>query len=158
MSQWKGKLVIRWPGELSWSRWAYRNTFAIEAILEESKLARGMPDWKDVGFTWEELKVIPKSWHAALSRWRGIYFILDVSDGKGYVGSAYGHDNLLGRWLNYAQSGHGGNKRLRKRRARDLRFSILERASPDMSADEMVALENSWKTRLHTREHGLNEN
>jgi hypothetical protein len=42
--------------------------------------------------------------------WRGIYYIFDVSDGKGYVGSAYGNDDLLGRWMNYTSVGHGGNR------------------------------------------------
>ena len=41
-------------------------------------------------------------WKSALSQWRGVYFIFDATDGKGYVGSAYGSGNLLGRWLNYA--------------------------------------------------------
>ena len=53
---------------------------------------------------------MPKRWQATLAEWRGIYYIFDVSDGRGYVGSAYGTDNLLGRWRNYAASGHGGNR------------------------------------------------
>jgi len=40
----------------------------------------------------------------------------------------------------------------------DLRFSILQRTSPDMETAEVVELEASWKARLHTREFGLNRN
>ena len=40
----------------------------------------------------------------------------------------------------------------------DLRFSILQRTSPDMEAHDVIALEASWKARLHTRETGLNRN
>ena len=40
----------------------------------------------------------------------------------------------------------------------DQSFSILERTSPDMPAEEVVALEASWKERLHTRVTGLNAN
>lgn len=159
LSQWKGKLVVHWPGkELSWWRWAERNAIPVHSILEESLLDRAMPPWNKLVLTWKELAVLPQTWQDALTHWRGIYFILDVSDGKGYVGSAYGKDNLLGRWRNYAKSGHGGNKLLLARKPDNLRFSILQRVSPDLEAAEVHALEASWKDRLHTRVLGLNEN
>ena len=81
-----------------------------------------------------------------------------MADRRGYVGSAYGSDNLLGRWRNYAASGHGGNKLLRKRDPNTFRFSILQRVDPDMDTDQIIQLENTWKDRLHTREFGLNVN
>ena len=158
-SKWAGKLIIRWPPpEISWSRWSGKNAFEILAILDESLLTPGMPDWRELIFTWNELQVIPRKWRAALAEWRGVYFILDVSDGRGYVGSAYGRDNILGRWRDYTKSGHGGNKRLRSRRPENLRFTILERVSPDTPADQVIDRERTWKQRLHTRDHGLNEN
>ena len=103
--------------------------------------------------------MLPRSWKMAMMQWRGIYYIFDALDGKGYVGSAYGESNLLGRWENYGATGHGGNKLLRDRNPESFSFSILERVSPDMNASDVVALENSWKERLHTRApHGLNDN
>jgi hypothetical protein len=131
----KGKLVIQWPGlERSWWRWADRNTMPVLAILEDSALDAAMPEWDEMTLTWEELGALPTRWRSALSQWRGIYYIFDSSDGKGYVGSAYGSDNLLGRWRNYAASGHGDNKLLRKRDPRQFRFTILQRVSTDMDA------------------------
>ena len=89
----------------------------------------------------------------------GYLFIFDTIDRKGYVGSAYGESNLLGRWLNYAARGDGGNKLLRPRDPSTFRFTILERVSPDMNSTEIIQLENSWKRRLHTKSPlGLNEN
>jgi hypothetical protein len=127
--------------------------------LEESLLDAAMPSWRAITLSWQELQVLPTKWRSALSHWRGIYYIFDISDGKGYVGAAYGFENILGRWLNYAVSGHGGNMQLRKRSPHNFCFSILERVSPDMEAEEAVRLENSWKDRLHTRApFGLNEN
>ena len=68
-------------------------------------------------------------------------------------------ENLLGRWLNYAASGHGGNRLLRQRDPQHFRFTILERVSPDMYAEDVIRLESTWKERLHTRApHGLNDN
>ena len=94
-----------------------------------------------------------------MSQWRGVYLIHDRSDGKAYVGSAYGEENLLGRWRNHAPTGHGGNKLLRRRDPANFRFSILERVSPDAAPADVVRLEASWKERLHTRSpSGLNDN
>jgi hypothetical protein len=85
--------------------------------------------------------------------------IFDTSDGKGYVGAAYGEGNLLDRWQNYAASGHGGNCLLRPRDPRSFRFSILQRVSPDMDAGDIIQIESSWKQRLHTHKpYGLNDN
>jgi hypothetical protein len=85
--------------------------------------------------------------------------IFDVSDGKGYVGSAYGDGNLLGKWQEYATLGHGGNTLLRKRDPRQFRFSILQRVSPDMDANDVIRVEGTWKDRLHSRfPRGLNDN
>ena len=113
---------------------------------------------------WEELCVLPMHWKSALSQWRGIYYIFDTSDGKGYVGSAYGDSkngpsNMLGRWLNYAASGQGGNALLRNRVPSHFRFSIIQRVSPDMDVNDVIRLEGTWKDRLHTRApQGLNDN
>lgn len=159
-TSWQGKLIVGWPPpERSWWRRAHRNQIPVAAILEDSALAASMPNWNEVEFTWAQLGVLPTRWRSELSQWRGIYYIFDVSDRKGYVGSAYGESNLFGRLLNYAAHGHGGNSLLRGRDAQNLRFTILQRVSPDMDAAAIVRLESSWKQRLHTRQpYGLNDN
>lgn len=159
-ASWKGKLIVQWPPpERSWWRRAHKNTMPVLAILEDSALDAAMPGWDEIVLNWEDLSVLPTRWKSVLSQWRGIYYIFDASDGKGYVGSAYGGSNLLGRWLNYAASGHGGNSLLRKRDPRHFRFTILQRVSPDMEANDVIRLESTWKERLHTRPpHGLNDN
>lgn len=157
---WKGKMIVGWPPpERSWWRRAHRNEIEIIAVLEDSALDAEIPKWDEIMLTWDELGVLPMRWKSVLSQWRGIYYIHDSSDGKSYVGSAYGESNLLGRWLNYAARGHGGNSLLRNRDPRNFRFSILQRVSPDMESRDIIRLEGSWKERLHTRApEGLNEN
>jgi hypothetical protein len=157
-SEWKGRLVIKWPAGRLWWRRAKSNSFPIHAIHEESLLDAEMPPWQQLSLTWEDLRVLPTKWKAALRQWRGIYYIFDVKAGKGYVGSACGDENILGRWLDYAASGHGGNKKLKEREPSDFLFTILQRTSPDMERDEVRQLEASWKDRLHTRAYGLNDN
>ena len=113
---WKGRLVIKWPGlERSWYRWAERNRFEIEAITIESQFTQDMPAWDRFTPNIAELKVLPSRWLEALRHWRGIYLITDLKDHRQYVGSAGGQENLLQRWLEYAKTGHGGNKHLRGR-------------------------------------------
>lgn len=159
-ANWRGKLVIEFPPpERSWFRLVDRNNFPVRAILEESAFSAPPPDWHEIDLSVAQLAVLPENWRARLSEWRGIYLIFDAQDGKSYVGSAYGRDNLLGRWLTYARDGHGGNRELRERDARSFRFTILERLAPDLPAEEVIARENSWKSRLHTRApFGLNAN
>jgi hypothetical protein len=159
-ASWKGKLVVGWPPpERSWWRRAHRNKMDIVAILEDSALDADMPQWDEMALTWEELSVLPARWRSALSQWRGIYYIFDASDRSGYVGSAYGENNLCQRWENYPASGHGGNSLLKTREPRNFRFTILQRVSPDMSSEDVIRVECTWKERLHTRSPlGLNEN
>ncbi|MBI1779529.1 MAG: GIY-YIG nuclease family protein [Proteobacteria bacterium] len=158
-AKWKGKLVLGWPGGgRTWCRWAERNEFPVEAILDESLLVRAMPIAEELRLSWKELTALPKSWGISLSQWRGIYLIVDASDGKGYVGSAYGADNLHRRWLSYGASGHGGNKRLRERDPYNFRFSILQLLAQDTESEQVLRIESNWKERLHTRKFGLNDN
>jgi len=158
-ANWRGKLTIHWPGkEISWWRWAARNVFEIVSISEEPLFVQKMPPWDQLRLSWTELQVLPRSWRDELSRWRGIYFILDSKDGKGYVGAAYGAENILGRWLTYAKSGHGGNKKLKNRNPEGFQFSILQILPHNMADADVQHVEKTWKDRLHTREFGLNDN
>ena len=138
-SEWRGRLIIDWPGlERSWYRWADRNEFAVAAIAEESLLSPAMPPWEELSLAWNELSVLPSSWRTALSHWRGVYLIIDQSDGKQYVGSAYGAENILQRWTDYSRTGHGGNKLLRGCDPANLRFGILQRVSPDLPDADVI--------------------
>jgi hypothetical protein len=162
LSDWRGKLVVKWPPpERSWYRRAHKNDMLMPvlAIREESTFTDALPPWNEVNYTWAELGILPPRMRAALEQWRGIYLIWDSSDGRAYVGSAYGGTNILGRWQDYAATGHGGNKLLRNRDPSTFRFTILERVSPDLDSSDVNKLEATWKERLHTRAPlGLNEN
>lgn len=159
-SEWKGRLVAGWPPpDRAWFRRAERNVLPIIAIHDEQTLVSRLADWDQLVFTWAELKILPRRHAESLEGWRGIYFIRDISDGKAYVGSAYGADNLLGRWLSYGSSGHGGNVLLKGRDAKNFQFSILERLAETADPKQVIARENSWKVRLGTRApQGLNAN
>lgn len=95
-------------------------------------------DYPDMHLRFPDLKQIVENasqhgrWHDRLRAVQAVYLILDEQTGQQYIGSATGHDGLLGRWSDYAKTdGHGNNKEfielLRKRpdAASDLSFSIL---------------------------------
>lgn len=159
-SDWHERLIVSWPPpDRSWYRWADRNRFEVRAITEESLLTPPVPPWDQFVVDWKELSLLPATWRAALSQWRGIYLIIDQSDGRQYVGSAYGQENILQRWVGYARTGHGGNKLLRARDPANFRFSILQRVSPDLDDSSVIAIEGTWKERLNSRAPtGLNDN
>lgn len=158
--EWTGCLQVAWPPpERSWFRRAERNVLPVVAIHEEQALVPRMADWDQLVFGWAELNQLPRRHANLLESWRGIYLIKDLSDGACYVGSAYGQDNLLGRWLNYGRSGHGGNVLLKGRSAANFQFSILERLPETIDPRQVITRENSWKIRLGTRTpNGLNAN
>ena len=159
-ADWAGCLCVGWPPpERSWYRWAHRNCLPILAIHDEQQLVPRLAEWDQLVFSWSELATLPRRHSDLLESWRGIYLIKDHSDGLCYVGSAYGSDNLLGRWQSYGRSGHGGNLLLRGRPPENFHFSILERLAETADPRDVIRRENSWKLRLGTRSPlGLNAN
>ncbi len=160
-ADWRGRLSIKWPGlERAWKRWADRNEFAVDAISDKSVFEREMPKWDELVLLWSDLNVLPQKWRTILQQWRGVYYVFDKSDARGYVGSASGNENLFQRWMNYAKTGHGGNKLLRGRDSRNFQFSILRLLNHDEDKEEVIRIETTWKKRLHTykEEGGLNDN
>ena len=122
------------------------------------------PGYDQVDVSWNELsRVIRKEgWQAALRNQKGVYLMTDTSNGKMYVGSAYGENMILGRFRSYAKTGHGGNvelKALGKDHIKEyFRYSILE-IFKSTSDDAAIHLRESWwKTVLLSRRFGYNLN
>lgn len=153
------RILIDWgPGTRSWSQWADRRH---KSILELRLDARETPFPGFGGFREHisSLSGLPQSWRAALESVRGVYLLV-TEQGQQYVGSAYGAEGFFGRWRHYAANGHGGNRELMRLDLdlRDYQVSILEVASPEMSAADIIAREGVWKEKLGARAHGLNAN
>lgn len=158
-AQYKGRLFIDWPhGTRSWVRIAAKNDFPVRSIADENLLTKNLEDWNALVLSYSELDKLPKTWRERMTQWRGIYLITHMTDGKQYVGSATGEQNLLQRWRDYSNTRHGGNEGLKGLDPEQFTFSILELTAPNMPPDEVNKLENRWKNRLHTRKFGLNRN
>jgi hypothetical protein len=152
-----GRLVVERPQARTFMRRAETlDDLSIIELARESRLVLPLPDWRDVALLGPQLRALPHSWALRLAEWRGIYVIVDEVDGARYIGAAYGNQNLLGRWRMHVAGEQGVTAQLRHRNPATFRFSILERVSPDMPAEEVIRLEQTWMDRLHTRRFGLN--
>lgn len=151
-----GRMVVETPPGRAYVRRADNLDLEIFEIRSDAQFEPSCPNWRDFVVTGQEVRNLPQSWQTRLREWRGIYLIVDQSDGARYVGSAYGSDNIMGRWRNHVAGDFGVTKELRKRNPAQFRFSILERVSPDATLEDVISLERSWMNRMDTINWGLN--
>ena len=122
------------------------------------------PGYDKVNISWSQMKnnLKKEGWRAALENQKGVYLITDTSNGKMYVGSAYGELMLLGRWQSYVNSHHGGNKGLlgvdKYHIEKNFRYSILDIFKSTVDDKTIINREAWWKNVLLTRQFGYNHN
>ncbi len=106
-------------------------------------------------------------WKAALENVKGVYLIMDKSNGKKYIGSAYGATGIWSRWSCYIGNGHGHNDELTqliKEKGKDyarenFKFSLLEYRPMKTDDIDVIARELYWKKVFLSRgEFGYNKN
>lgn len=150
------RLVVTAPGGRTYMRLAEKTPLTVLEIKRVAKVVPPMPAWDALTLTRDELVALPRDWALRLAEWRGIYLISDEADGARYVGAAYGAENLLGRWRAHVAGEVGVTAELRNRATAGFRFSILELLAPTAAIEEVTSREQSWITRLYTRQFGLN--
>lgn len=149
---------------------SYLDQFTITEILPQVYSGERFPGFERINHGFGALEAIfhaeRPDWKAALQSMKGVYVISDKSNGKQYIGSAYGDAGIWSRWACYVGTGHGWNDELVKlvqskgpKYAREhFHFAILEvmiKSTPD---DVVLDREAHWKLALLTREHGYNRN
>ena len=143
----------------------------VSEILPESYTgeAFGGYDAIDVRFSMLEriIAIQRQDWKTALENAKGVYLITDTSNGKRYVGSAYGVTGIWSRWGIYVGTGHGYTDDLTQIIAahgldyarRNFRFSLLEHRTMKTDDNVIIQREKYWKDVLLTRgEYGYNKN
>jgi len=153
-----GRLVVADPGQRNYLRRAETTPLPVLEIRRNPSLSPEMPAWDRLVLGAEDLADLPRSWAIRLADWRGVYLLLDRRDGQRYVGSAYGAENLLGRWRAHVAHDTGVTAELGRRPTDLFLFSILELLTHTAAPEQVLAAEESWKLRLHTRPFGLNRN
>ena len=169
----QGRLIVRYERK---DRQSFRDAdnlvdaMTISEYRPERLATKEFPGYSWAMLTKRELDVVVKqeiaSWKGALSNVAGVYVIADRATGKLYVGSATGDGGIWNRWCDYSESGHGGNRGLRKllsKREQDyanknFQFGILEIANTYASDKDVLKRESRWKDLLLTRDYGYNAN
>ncbi|MBB2996477.1 GIY-YIG nuclease family protein [Paeniglutamicibacter cryotolerans] len=169
LASFQGRLVIEWSKDaVNWAKSA-KNTMSFPIMEISDPRPEPFPGFDQLLLTFNELQSVVEDsrydhWRQALGSVQGIYLIADTKTGRLYVGKADGAERILGRWSNYAKTGHGGNVALRELSELDLthrehfQFSILRVFGPGASTMEIDASENHYKRALLTRKFGLNRN
>jgi hypothetical protein len=153
-----GRLVIDWgPGDRSWIQRADQQDKPITELRERFK-EDDFPGFLNFVKMLSELDSLPANWVTALRATAGVYLLTCPKTKEQYVGSATGADGFWGRWQDYVRSGHGENMALKSRDPSDYQVSILEVAGTAAVHEDVLRMENRWKTKLQTREMGLNGN
>lgn len=162
-----GRLIIKYDNK------AQTMIRKAKSVIDDCEVSQILPDTFDndlfpgydkVNISWEELKrVIEKeNWKTALENQKGVYLLTDVSNGKKYVGSAYGENMILGRWKSYVKNGHGGNVGLKTLSFDHIkvnfRYSILDIFKSTTDDQTIIEREKWWKGVLQSREFGYNHN
>lgn len=151
-------VVIEWgAGARSWVQRAARQAKPVIEIAEQYEPR--FPGFREFTRPIDDIPSLPNGWQQVLRSVKGVYLLVDLDSGRQYVGSAKGADSLLGRWLDYAADGHGGNKELKaaaKAGRRNYQVSVLEVVDENMPDNTIEQIESYWKNKLLSRKFGLN--
>lgn len=163
-----GRLIIKFHKDNAYVtlKGEHIDRFYVKELLPDIFDNDMFPGYDRVNISWEELsRVVEKgTWKTALQNQKGVYLITDISNGKRYVGSAYGKDMLLGRWNDYVKIGHGNNKELKNLSfdyiKENFRYSILDIFKSTTNDDIIIERESWWKEVLLSRDekYGYNKN
>ena len=169
-----GRLTIRFkrPGRIrSIKLENYYDQMIVSELLKESYSGERFPGYESINHEFRTLEVIfhkqRPDWKAALENVKGVYAIFDQSNGKKYVGSAYGEAGVWSRWSAYIGTGHGWTDDLTKlieangiKYARkNFRFVLLEYRSARTDDHVLIERETFWKKALLSHSsHGYNKN
>jgi hypothetical protein len=158
LSEFSERLFIDWgPGKRSWQQRADYQDKRVTELRQQAQDASfpGLMHWTAPA---SRLSALPAAWREHLALARGVYLLSCPRTGELYVGSASGEQGFWGRWTSYEVDGHGGNIALKLRERSDLQISILQVAGSSETPDSILAAEALWKSKLGSREFGLNRN
>ena len=153
-----GRLFIDWgPAFRVWIQKADQQ----DKQITELRIGFEEPDFP--GFlnfiqSLSKLNTLPLSWITALRSSRGIYLLTCPKTREQYVGKADGEGGFWSRWQHYVRTGHGDNIALKSRDPSDYQVSILEVAGTASTPEDILRMETLWKSKLQSREMGLNRN
>ncbi len=178
-SNYVGRLKVKWTPpsrNRAFKLEKYLEEMIVSEILKLRYSGESFPGYENINHRFSTLEPIFKNevagWKAALENVKGVYVVMDDSNGKKYVGSAYGEDGVWSRWGCYiGTGGHAWNdelEKLIKKKGPDyahnhFTLSLLEHYP--MKVDDSVIIgkegrENYWKKVFlsSSKKFGYNKN
>ena len=166
------KVHFKRPGRVKSVRFErYYPELVVTEILREAYSGEAFCGYENINHDFSTLEPIFKSdrpdWKAALGSVKGVYLIIDKSNGKSYVGSAYGSAGIWARWNCYMDTGHGYNDELTQLieargieyARKNFRFTLLEYRNALTDDLAITERENYWKEAFLSRgKFGYNKN
>ncbi len=145
------------------------NDIQVVEILKKPYKGVEFEGYNNINLTFQELEVIVKNnvdeWKRKLENITGIYMLLDRSNGKKYIGSAYGQEGIWQRWSSYIYSQNGGNKELLQLDndyiRKNFNFTLLEWYVIGTDIEFIISRENYWKQVMMSKKadgFGYNDN
>lgn len=158
LADYRDKLVIEWG--LGTRTWVQRASNQPKPVLEiTEQYEPRFPGFRSFIRPIDDVPTLPSGWQQVLRSVKGVYLLVDTTTGQQYVGSAKGTDSLLGRWMEYATDGHGGNlglKRAAESGRPSYQVSVLEVVDMNTADETIEQAESYWKSKLLSRQFGLN--
>jgi hypothetical protein len=167
------KLTLKRPGRVKAVNLEnhYQN-LVVSEVLAEPYTGEGFAGYESVDLHFpmiENLMLRQRlDWKTALEHTKGVYMITDASNGKRYIGSAYGGTGIWSRWQCYVITCHGYNDELtrlistlgRDHARKNFRFTLLEYFPMKASDEVVIGREGYWKNVLLSRDSkfGYNKN
>lgn len=169
-----GRLKIHMPKPSRGRSFYLENHYSemkVDEILRSPYSGARFPGFEEIVISFHELKSIitteKPDWKGALMGVKGVYCIHDKSNGRKYIGSAYGDAGIWSRWTQYVNNGHGNNVHLRKvvdelgmdHVMKNFQMSLLEHRSTKIDDLVIIAREAHWKRLMLSRgDFGYNGN
>ena len=174
-SKWEGRLICKFRRYQGLRGRAYLlegqlDSFEVLQVLPERYDGEAFCGYESINHMFSTLRPLvireKQDWKASLMAVKGVYLILDTSNSKAYVGSAYGDAGIWSRLCCYVNTGHGWNDdlvRLIEEKGHNyamanFKFSILEVFAFNSSSEVILGRESHWKNVMMSRIYGYNKN